>query len=147
MRRTVGLLAAVLVIGACAGDDGTAENAEPGGGEAGLRIVEPGDSAAVEVPFTVRLDVDVPLGQPESGDQHVHLFFDGDMSEFEIVDADTWQVTAGSPALAGVEPGETTLNVSLHNADHTPAGPVDEISVTLLGGAGQDEGNGPAYDY
>lgn len=150
MRRSFGLLAAAMFIGACGGDDATTEPdaAEAGAaGGNGLRIVEPADGDDVEVPFTVRLEVDAPLGPPESGDQHVHLFFDGDMSEFEIVDADTWEVTAESAALAGVEPGERVLNVSLHNADHTPVGPEDEVTVTLAGDAPESDTEGPAYDY
>lgn len=57
--------------------------------------------------------------------------------------------------VSGLSPGEHTIEASLRNADHTDAGPSDEITVIVGdgGGTGSDgendsnEDTGGGFDY
>ena len=120
--------AAVLAGAACGG------GAEAGSGSgASLRIEQPAAGATVQVPFEVQLASSVELGPPESGDYHVHLFFDGDDKNYEVVNGTTYivQKTPGS--------GTHTIDATLHNADHSPAGARDSMEVTVAGAGGSDD--------
>lgn len=153
-KLTAAAATAVLVLAAagCGTGDDTADVAAPaddGAGEFSVEILEPSDGAELSLPFTIELNASTDLGPPDSGLHHVHVFVDGDMGNFEIVDSVTWEITADSPIMAGVEPGERVLNVSLHTAGHEPVGASDEVTVTLTDGGGQPEDDdvGPSYDY
>jgi hypothetical protein len=95
-----------------------------------LTIAEPTDGATVPSTFTVRVDSSVPLGPPSTGDDHVHLCFDGAScdTEYKLVYGNTFQVS-------GLTPGQHTIQASLRNADHSAAGPTDSITVTVEGSA------------
>jgi hypothetical protein len=67
-----------------------------------------------------------PLGPPESGAFHVHVFFDGNEDEYEVVTTNTFEAK-------GLSPGEHEVAASLRNADHSPAGAEDEVTVTVVG--------------
>ena len=135
MRRTLALaFALAFVAGACdayaQGDGGGSS----GGGDLTLSVVDPADHAEVSIPFDVTFESNVALGAPESGNHHVHLYFDTDTasSDYEIVYGTTVQV---SRELA---PGEHTIIASLRNADHSAAGPSQAITVVVAGaGASQ----------
>jgi hypothetical protein len=133
------LLGAMVLAGATAcGGDSTGDTASGSGGSGGgntVSIAEPADGASVEFPFTVRVNSSVPLGTTESGMHHVHLYFDGDDSKYEVVESDTVEVTDSSKAAAGLTPGTHEMNISLRNADHSPAGAETKITVQV-GGAG-----------
>src|SRR5918992_899661 len=111
-------LGVVLMLAAACGEsdsggDSAGEGAAAGEGGMTLEIVSPESGTEIGVPFTVELESSEELGPPEGGVHHVHLFFDGDDSEYEIVEAATWEVTTiQAPA------GEHTLHASLRNADH-----------------------------
>jgi hypothetical protein len=109
-----------------------------GGGDA-LSISAPEDGAEVSLPFTLEMSSADPLGAPETGDHHVHVFFDGDDSAYEVVTTDTFEIT-------DLSPGEHTLTASLRNADHSPAGTDVTIDLTVAGGSGdsgsKDKGSG-----
>ncbi len=142
----LGLLGSLLVLGLIATACGSSANAGSGG--LSVRIVSPADVASVTEPFTVKLDASVPLGDPSTGDHHVHLCFDGKScdSEYTIVYGDTIPVS-------GLSPGQHTIEASLRNADHSDAGASDTITVTVTGGAtsgtgsetGGDSGGGRGY--
>ena len=137
-----------LAVSGCGGNDDTADVAAPeSDGEFNLEILEPSDGAEIGLPFTIELDVDTELGPPESGLHHAHVFVDGDMANFEIVDSDTWEIAADSPIMAGVEAGERVLTVTLHTANHEPVGAMDEITVQLGDGAAPAEDDGNGIDY
>jgi hypothetical protein len=78
----------------------------------------------------VKLDASVPLGDPSTGEHHVHLCFDGANcdAEYSLVYGNSMQVT-------GLTPGPHTIEASLRNADHSAAGATDSISVTVSGSA------------
>lgn len=135
---------------ACGSDDGdvtTVDNGAAAEGEFTLEIVSPSAGAEVELPFTIELDVDTEIGPPESGLHHAHVFVDGDMGNFEIVDAETWEITADSAIMAGVESGERVLTVTLHTAGHEPVGATDEITIQLAGGGAPADDDGNGIDY
>jgi hypothetical protein len=94
-----------------------------------LAIASPADGASVTEPFTLKVSSSVPLGEPDSGRHHVHIWFDGQEADYKINYTDSFQVE-GLPA------GEHVLTAALANADHSLAGPRSEITVTVGGGDG-----------
>ena len=116
---------------------------EAAGGNAGeqtIAIASPADGATVSVPFDVQLESSVPLGEPETGNHHEHLYFDTDTNaaDYDIVYGTTWQVTRD------LAPGEHTIIVALANPDHSLAGPTQEIHMTVSGAGGSDGEGAPA---
>jgi len=124
-----------LVVGACAVNASGGGSTGAAAGSATIAFVSPADGAQVSIPFTVQLESNVPLGAPETGDHHAHLYFDSstDSSDYDIVYGSSWQVTRA------LTPGKHTITVALANPDHSLAGPTQQITVTI-GGAG----GGPA---
>jgi hypothetical protein len=129
-------LASVIVMVAAACTDAAGGNA----GEQTIAIVSPADEATVSVPFDVQLESSVPIGEPETGNHHAHLYFDTDTNaaDYDIVYSTTWQVTRD------LAPGEHTIIVALANPDHSLAGPTQEIHVTVSGEGGSGGGEAPA---
>jgi hypothetical protein len=119
--------AIALVLSACN------VGAEPGAGDdLTLSIATPTDGAEVSLPFEVELESNVELGAPDTGNHHAHLYFDTDISseDYDMVYGTTAEVTRE------LEPGEHTIIASLRNADHSDAGPSQEITVTVTAGDG-----------
>ncbi len=131
-RTMLAGFALVALLGASCGsseDGGSGDTgAAPGRGVA-LRIAAPDDGAEVSLPFMLELDSAEPLGAPETGNNHVHVFFDGDDSSYEVVTSNTFEI-------GDLSPGDHTLTASLRNADHSPAGPEFTIDLTVAGGDG-----------
>jgi hypothetical protein len=77
-------------------------------------------------PFEVRLDSSVPLGSPDTGRQHVHLYYDTPTPDgaYDLVYGDHAQVAA-------LPPGTHTILASLRNANHSDAGPRAMVTVTV----------------
>lgn len=134
--------AVALLAAACSG--GTSDAAGAAGGEMSLAIASPADGASVTEPFTLKVSSSVPLGEPDSGRHHVHIWFDGQEADYKINYTDSFQVE-GLPA------GEHVLTAALANADHSLAGPRSEITVTVGGGddgataTTSSQDGGPAY--
>ena len=128
-KPLIGMVAAAVLAGAACG----------GGAEAGsgagvsLRIEQPAAGATVQVPFKVELASSVELGPPESGEHHVHRFFDGDDKNYEVVNGTTYIVRKMPGS------GDHTIDATLHNADHSPAGAQDSVEVTVAGAGGSDD--------
>jgi hypothetical protein len=131
-RGTALAIAVALLVAAC--------SSGAGGGASGATIgfATPANGAQVTIPFDVRIDSSVALGQPETGNHHAHLYFDTgtDAADYDIVYGNSWQVTR---ALA---PGQHTIIVALANPDHSLAGPTQTITVTVGGAAGSGEPSG-----
>jgi hypothetical protein len=140
-------VALVALLGAACGssDEGGSSNTDAGAGAGGgdaLSISAPEDGAEVSLPFTLEMESADALGAPETGEHHVHVFFDGDDSAYEVVTSDTFEVT-------DLSPGEHTLTASLRNADHSPAGTDVTIELTVAGGgdgSGSKSGGGDKSD-
>ena len=123
-------------------------------GDTTLKIASPGDGASVSEPFKVTFDASVPLGQPTTGDNHVHLCFDGgscdELSQSVIA-------YGNSVMVSNLSPGMHTIEASLRNADHSDTGVSATISVDVSGGgaagsqgsqAGSSTGaSGPSRGY
>jgi hypothetical protein len=133
------LVGAVLALGLVAAACSQAGASTGSGGGMSVSIVSPSDGATVSEPFTVKLDTSVPIGDPSTGEHHVHLCFDGascdDLSGTVITYADSVQVSTLSP-------GTHTIEASLRNADHSDAGVSTQITITVSGGqSGQATGS------
>jgi hypothetical protein len=132
MRRLVGMrsvVAAAFAFGVLAAACSNSSSA--GGGGDTLSITAPADGAKVSEPFTVKVSSNQPLGDPSTGDDHVHLCFDGascDSGNYQIVYGDSAQVQ-------GLSAGQHTIEASLRHADHSAVGPTATITVTVTGGA------------
>jgi len=109
-------------------------------GEQTISIAGPAGGATVSVPFDVQLAASVPIGEPETGNHHAHLYFDTDTNaaDYDIVYGTTWQVTRD------LAPGEHTIIAALANPDHSLAGPTQEIRVTVSGADGDGGAAPPA---
>lgn len=123
----IALLALTLVSAAC----GKKASGSGSGGGATLKITSPADGASVTNPLTITLDSSVPLGDPSTGDHHVHICIDVTTcgSNYTIAYNNSVQVS-------GLTPGKHTILASLRNADHSDAGVSTTITVTVTGGGG-----------
>jgi hypothetical protein len=142
IRMTV-MLGAIALAGAVACGSETSGNTGSGsGGDAGngggmqVSVSEPADGASVQLPFTLRVNSSVPLGPTKSGNHHVHVFFDGNDKQYEVVESDTVEISSKSKSAAGLSPGKHELNVSLRNADHSAAGAETKLTVDVGGSGG-----------
>src|SRR6266487_2699279 len=91
-------LATVVVLGLLAASCGGGSPSSGGG--TSLKIASPADGASVSEPFTLKFDASVPLGATSTGDDHVHVCFDGascDTGSYKIAYGDSYQVS-GLPA-------------------------------------------------
>ena len=89
------ILGATLAFGVLATACSNGTSSAGGGGTPTLTISSPTDGASVSEPFTLKLDASVPLGDPSTGEDHVHLCFDGascDTGNYVKVYSDTTQV-------------------------------------------------------
>lgn len=89
-----------------------------------LAVSEPGTSAEISVPFTVKVSTNVRLGTPASGDYHVHVYFDDNVNQYTVMTANTVQI-ANAPA------GVHVMHLSLRHANHSAAGVETSIPVTI----------------
>ena len=137
--RIMAVTAIALLAAACGGDDDAATTATGEGGMT-LSITAPDDGGEVSLPFTVEFDSSEELGPTDDGVHHVHIYWDGDDSEYTVVEADNIEVTEAPE-------GEHTLNASLRNADHSPAGVETEITLTVGSGGDSDTGDDGGIDY
>ena len=140
--RRVGLLAALFSLGlvaAACSNGASASSDDGGGGDLTLSIASPKDGAKVQEPFTLKVESSVPLGNPDTGDHHVHLCFDGKScdSEYTLVYGNTFQVT-------DLTPGMHTIEASLRNADHSDAGVSATIQVNVTSAGAGTTGTGGA---
>ena len=124
------VLPLMVAVSACAGRGNASSN--PAAAESDslrLGIALPADNAQVTSPFKVQLDSGVPLGAPETGEHHVHPYYDTPTptGDYDLVYGNTAEVTALSP-------GTHTILASLRNANHSDAGPRAMITVTVGSG-------------
>ncbi|MFI5488986.1 hypothetical protein [Micromonospora echinaurantiaca] len=119
--KTATCVALLATLTACTGTNTATEG---DGGGLSVIVVEPASGATVPTPFSVKVDSTVPLGPSESGQHHVHIWFDDDESDYLIVESDTVQIT-DAPA------GQHTMHVSLRNANHSPAGAEATTPITI----------------
>ncbi len=133
-------LGTMLLVGATAcGSDSSANTPSGSGGGSGentVSIVEPADGSTIQIPFKLQVKSGVSLGSTESGQHHVHLYFDGNDKKYEVVESDNMEITSSSKAVDGLQPGQHEMNISLRNADHSAAGADTKIMVEVGGSGG-----------
>jgi hypothetical protein len=137
MRGAALGIAISLLVAACSTSAGQTAGTAAQGTTIGL--ASPQNGAQVTIPFDVQIDSSVPLGEPETGNHHAHLYFDTstDAADYDIVYGNTAQVTRP------LAPGQHTIIVALANPDHSLAGASQTITVTVVdGGAGGSGGTG-----
>ncbi|HLT69703.1 MAG TPA: hypothetical protein VKZ72_06030 [Acidimicrobiales bacterium] len=138
-RAVVAVAALALLAGACGDDDGDTEASGGGGGDGlDITITSPADGEAVEAPFEVEVDTGVDIGEPDTGLHHVHLYYDGGDSDYDMAFEPTFTVERD------LEPGEHTIEAVIANADHSLTDARDEVTVTI--GAGGSGGGTDATD-
>jgi hypothetical protein len=143
MRLKIAIGVAMLAtLAACTGPNGATGGDS---GELSVLVVEPVSGTTVSTPFTVKVDSSVPLGPSESGQHHVHIWFDDNESDYLIVESSTTRIT-DAPS------GQHTMHVSLRNANHSPAGAEATTPITVGGGGGPapspsagGDGGSPTY--
>ncbi len=150
MRRTsteLVSLATLAVLGLLAASCGSGNASSGGGGGPSLTIASPANGGSVSEPFTLKFDASVALGAASTGDDHVHVCFDGascDSGSYKIAYGDSYQVT-GLPA------GKHTIEASLRHADHSAVGPTATITVTITndgpGTSGSPSPSGGGYGH
>ncbi len=121
-------LAAAFALAGCAADtansSGGDASASPAAGTT-LQVIDPSSGGSVTVPFTVKLQSAVPLGEPGTGRKHVHIWFDGQESAYTMGFSDQVEITK-------LAPGQHTMTVSLRNADHSAVSPKVEATGTTI---------------
>jgi hypothetical protein len=93
----------------------------------------------------VKWQSNVDLGEPDTGKDHVHIFVDGNSNDYTVVGGDSFEVT-------GLSNGEHTVDVTLQNADHSPAGAEDKVDVMVSSSGSQSPSDdsssgGGSYNY
>lgn len=134
--------AAALLLAACGSDADTASPPAGGGGGMSVSILEPASGATVSLPMTVKVKSSVKLAATETGEHHVHVYFDDNADDYLVVESDTVQLT-DKPK---VTPGSHVMHVSLRNADHSAAGAETQIPVTVGAGGGVAPTSSPTED-
>lgn len=132
-RRLALVLGAVLPIAllaaACGGGDDTASAG--GSSSPTVAISSPADGATVGRSFDVKLDVNFPIGAPDTGRDHVHLYYDGNRAagQYGIAYAKTFTVT-------GLTPGTHEIEAVVAHADHSTTNAHSQpITVTVSNSA------------
>lgn len=136
-----------LALTACGSDDTTASTGSGGSGGKQLAITSPADGATVKSPFTLTWRAGVPLGPPDSGKDHVHVYVDGNEDDYTVVGGHRFSVK-------NLSDGEHEIEIALQHADHTPVGPESKVTVTVSGAGGGGSstpsdggGDGGGYGY
>jgi hypothetical protein len=93
-----------------------------------MEITSPAAGDEVTVPFEVTIETSVPLGPPSDDVHHVHIWFGDDQSVFLVGESDTVLVD-------NAPNGAHTMHVTLHYADHQPAGPQVSLPLVISGGS------------
>jgi hypothetical protein len=151
MRRRIRLLSVLamtgLTVAACGGgsDTGNASSGTTGSSSQDVAIVSPADGANVTTPFTVKIKTKDPIGPLDSGKNHVHYIIDGKENQYEVV-------TSTDHVIKSLPAGKHTIKVTLQHADHSPVGPMVQITVNVTGGATSSpspssSSTGGGYDY
>ncbi|HEX5096863.1 MAG TPA: hypothetical protein VFX21_12645 [Acidimicrobiia bacterium] len=138
------LIAAFALLAAACGGDDDSTAAGASGGAPTVAITAPTDGAQVGRSFDVHLAVNFPIGAPDTGREHVHLYYDGNRNEGEygIAYSDTFTVK-------GLSPGRHEIQAYVAHPDHSLTDAHSAPVIVDVGSAGTtdtmgstDNGNG-----
>ena len=127
MKLVIPFTAAAVTLSACGSDTGGVATSANNGGDPKVTITSPADGASVQMPFLLKWDSTVPLGPPDTGRDHVHVFVDGNSNDYTVVGGTQFQIK-------DLSPGKHKIEIALQHADHSPVGPKSATTVTVGGG-------------
>lgn len=139
-------LALGALLAACSGDYGSDTASQQGGSGGGggdaptLTVEAPANNANVTQPFALKFKSSEELGKTDTGKHHVHVVIDGKSADYTVVEGNQFQVK-------GLTPGKHTIDVTLQNADHSPAGAATKLAVNVTGGPGGQPSEDSGGDY
>src|SRR5262245_23586768 len=102
-------LTALVLFAACGGSGASAS------GPQSVAITSPANGSHVSSRFGVDLAINFPIGNPSTGRNHVHLYYDGNRKEGEYGIAYSTHFT-----VTGLSPGMHHIQAVVALADHTP---------------------------
>lgn len=105
-----------------------------------LRIASPTNGATVGRQFVVKFDSNQAIGDPSSGEDHVHLYYDGKRSTDQ---ADYDKAYGKSFTVTRLGPGRHTIEAVLANADHSLTDVHTRITVTVSAHGGAQPATPP----
>jgi hypothetical protein len=125
------IVLAAFTLAACSGgshglygNNGSNTGGSGGGsGKMTVTVTQPTQGTTVTLPFKVTVASSVPLGDPNSGKHHVHIWFDNNTNDYVMAFSTTATLTKAPT-------GSHVMHVSLRNADHSAAGA--DTQVTLM---------------
>src|SRR6266704_2371821 len=123
---------ALIVAGCASSDNGTSGGAQSGGNSGNTTVAFATPAANAQV---------AKIGQPETGDMHLHLYVD-QSSDYKILYATSGQVD--------VPAGQHTLKVVLAQPNHTETSTsaTEQVDVTgSAGGGAPTTTSGGGYGY
>ena len=129
--RLAGAVVAVvaLVATACGDDASGADTIET------IDVTTPTDGATVGESFDVDVDTGASIGEPDTGRQHLHFYYDVEPG------AEDYDIVYDLPfTTRELSPGEHTVHVAVANGDHSLTDVRDEFTVTVDPSAGDDRG-------
>lgn len=142
-HRLAAVTALPLLLAAAACGDDSSDSADgdtaTGGGddELTIDIADPTDGAEVGESFDMAFDVGVPLGEPDTGRHHIHVYYDGatEQGDYDLVYEDSFTVERA------LGPGEHEVEAVIANADHSLTDASDTVTVTVGDGATGSSGD------
>jgi hypothetical protein len=126
----------LTLLAAACGDDSSSSGT--GGAPQSVEITSPANGATVGQSFDVHLALNFSIGPPDTGRNHVHLYYDGNTAEGEygIAYSDTFTVT-------GLSPGMHVIQAVVAHADHSVTNTKsDPVMVDVTGGQAGSDGSG-----
>jgi hypothetical protein len=129
MKFVIPVAVAAVTLSACGSNSAGVSTSANNGGDPKVTITSPADGASVQMPFLLKWDSSVPLGPPDTGKDHVHVFVDGNTNNYTVVGGTQFQIK-------GLSPGKHKIEISLQRADHSPVGPKSATTVTVGGSGG-----------
>ncbi len=135
--RRIRLAGAVLaLVGAACGDDSSGASTIDT-----IEVTTPADGATVGESFDVDVDTSAPIGEPDTGRQHLHFYYDVEPG------AEDYDIVYDVPfTTRDLSPGEHTIHAVVANSDHSITGVRQELTVTVepgaTGGGGDGGGDG-----
>jgi hypothetical protein len=126
IRRAVAALALLVPLGAFAVLSASPAGAGDGRGSDSIHVTTPTDGAVVPTKFPVRIKTNVPIGPPDTGRHHIHLYWDGERDEgkYDIVYKKRF-------TKKGLAPGTHMLDAVIANADHSTTDTHEVVQVEV----------------
>jgi hypothetical protein len=132
IRVVTGVIAVLALVGAaCSNDSSGASTID------NVDVTAPAQGATVGESFSVDVDTSAPIGEPDTGRQHLHFYYDVEpgAEDYDIV----YKLPFKTRQLS---PGEHTIHVVVANADHSITDVRQDLTLMVEPGATGDGGDG-----